>query len=79
MAPCAVIAALGVVFLMTGGFSGWLLVGNVVQLMMIAVVPTGVWLRWPGPSSAGLWRVLGLLLGLDLALMELFRPGILLK
>jgi hypothetical protein len=28
--PCAVTVALGVVFLTTGGLSGWLLVGNVV-------------------------------------------------
>jgi hypothetical protein len=77
--PCVVVAALGVVFLTTGGFSGWLLVGNVVHLMMIAVVPAGVWLRWPGPCSAGLRRVLGLPLRLNLALMELFGPGVLLK
>jgi hypothetical protein len=67
------------VFLTTGGFSGWLLVGNVVHLMMIVVVPVGVWLRWPGPGFAGLWRVFGLPLRLDLALMELFGPGVLLK
>jgi hypothetical protein len=50
---------------MMGGLSGWLLVGNVVHLMMIAVVPVGVWLRWPGPGSAGLRRVLGLPLRLN--------------
>jgi hypothetical protein len=77
--PCVVVAALGVVFLTTGGFSGWLLVGNVVHLMMIAVVSARVWLCWPGPGSTGLWRVLGLPLRLDLALMELFGPGVLLK
>jgi hypothetical protein len=64
---------------MTGGFSGWLLVDNVVHLMMIVVVQAGVWLRWPGPGSAGLRRVLGLPLRLDLALMELFGPGVFLK
>jgi hypothetical protein len=37
-----------------------MLVGNVVHLMMIAVVPARVWLRWPGPGSARLRRVLGL-------------------
>jgi hypothetical protein len=47
--------------------------------MMIVVVPAGVWLRWPGLGSAGLWRVLRLPLRLNLALMELFKPGVLLK
>jgi hypothetical protein len=74
-----VAAALGVVFLTTGGLSGWLLVGNVVHLMVIAVVPAGVWLCWPSPGSAGLRRVLGLPLRFNLALMELFGPGVLLK
>jgi hypothetical protein len=68
-----------VVFLTTDGFSGGLLVGNVVHLMMIAVVPAGVWLRRPGLGPAGLRRVLGLPLRLDLALMELFGAGVLLK
>ena len=67
------------VFLTTGGFFGWLLVGNVVHLMMIVVVLARVWLRWPVPGSAGLRRVLGLPLRLDLALMELFGPSVLLK
>jgi hypothetical protein len=49
------------------------------HLMMIVVVPAGVWLRWPGLGSAGLWRVLRLPLRLNLALMELFKPGVLLK
>jgi hypothetical protein len=40
--PCAIAATLGVVFLTTGGFFGWLLVGNVVHLMMIVVVLAGV-------------------------------------
>jgi hypothetical protein len=77
--PCVVVVTLGVVFLTMGGFSGWLLVGNVVHLMMIAVVLAGVWLRWLGPGFARLRRVLGLPLRLDLALMELFGPGVLLK
>ena len=77
--PCVVAAALGVVFPTTGGFSDWLLVGNVVHLMMIVVVLARVWLRWPVPGSAGLRRVLGLPLRLDLALMELFGPSVLLK
>jgi hypothetical protein len=75
----AVAVALGVVFLTTGGLSGWLLVGNVVHLMMIVVVPAGVWLRWTSLGSAGLRRVLGLPLRLNLVLMELFGPGVLLK
>jgi hypothetical protein len=74
-----VAAILGVVFLTTGGLSGWLLVGNVVYLLMIAVVPAVVWLRWPSPGSAGPRRVLGLPLRLNLVLMELFGPGVLLK
>jgi hypothetical protein len=77
--PCAVVAALGVVFLTTSGLSGWVLVGYVVHLLMVAVVPVGVWLRWPGPGSAGLRRVLGLPLRFNLALMELLRPGVLLN
>jgi hypothetical protein len=38
-----------------------------------------VWLRRSGLGSAGLRRVLGLSLRFNLALMELLRPGILLK
>jgi hypothetical protein len=75
---CAVAAALGV-FLTTGGLSGWVLIGYGVHLLMIAIVHAGVWLCWSGPGSAGLWRVLGLPLRFNLALMELLRPGILLK
>jgi hypothetical protein len=76
---CVVAAAFGGVFLTTGGLSGWVLIGYVVHLLMIAIVPAGVWLRWPGPGSAGLRRFLGLPLRFNLALMELLRPGILLK
>jgi hypothetical protein len=68
---CAVAAALGVVFLATGGLFGWMMVGYVVHLLMIVVVPAGVWLRWPGPGSAGLRRVLGFPLRFNFALMEL--------
>jgi hypothetical protein len=50
-----------------------------VHLLMIAIVPARVWLCRPGPGSARLWRVLGLPLRFNLALMELLRPGILLK
>jgi hypothetical protein len=76
---CAVVAALRGVFLTTGGLSGWVLIGYVVHPLMIAIVPAGVWLRWPRLGSAGLRRVLGLPLRFNLALMELLRPGILLK
>jgi hypothetical protein len=70
---------LGGVFLTTGALSGWVLIGYVVHLLMIAFVPAGVWLGRPGPGSAGLRRVLGLSLKFNLVLMELLRPGILLK
>jgi hypothetical protein len=70
---------LGVVFLTTSGLSGWVLVGYVVHLLLIAVVPAGVWLRWLGPGFAGLRRVLGFPLRFNLALMEFLRPGVLLK
>jgi hypothetical protein len=76
---CVVVAALGVVFLTTGGLSGWVLVGYVVHLLMIAVVSVGVWLRWPSPGSAGLRGVLGFPLRFNLALMQLLRPSVLLK
>jgi hypothetical protein len=75
---CAIATALGV-FLMTGGLSSWVLIGYGVHLLMIAIVPARVWLHRPGPGSAGLWRVLGLSLRFNLALMELLRPGIFLK
>jgi hypothetical protein len=75
----AIVAPLGGVFLMTSGLSGWVLIGYVVHLLLTAAVPSGVWLRWPGPGSAGLRRVLRLPLRLNLALMQLFEPGILLE
>jgi hypothetical protein len=62
-----------------GGLSGWVLIGYGVHLLMIAIVPAGFWLRRSGPRFAGLRRVLGLPLRFNLALMELLRPGILLK
>jgi hypothetical protein len=49
------------------------------QLLLTAAVPVGVGLRRSCPCSAGLWRVLGLSLRLDLALMELFGSGVLFK
>jgi hypothetical protein len=76
---CVVAAALGVVFLTIGGLSGWVLIGYIMHLLMSAIVSAGVWLRWPGPGSARLRRVLGLPLKFNLALMELLRPSVLLK
>jgi hypothetical protein len=75
---CVVVAALWV-FLTTGGLSGRVLIGYGVHLLMIVIVPAGVWLRRSGPGSVGLWRVLRLPLRFNLALMELLRPSILLK
>jgi hypothetical protein len=75
---CVVATPLGV-FLAMGRLSSWVLIGYIVHLLMIAIVPAGVWLRQPGPGSAGLRRVLGLPLRFNLALMELLRPSILLK
>jgi hypothetical protein len=69
--------ALGGIFLTVGGLAGGVLVGYVVHLLLTAAVPSGVWLRRPCPGLAGLWRVLGLPLRLNLALMELFGFGIL--
>jgi hypothetical protein len=55
------------------------LVGDVVHLLLIAAVPTGVWLRSPRPRAAGLWSVFGFPLRLDFALVELFGSGIFFK
>jgi hypothetical protein len=60
---------LGGVFLASDGFSGWVLIGYVVHLLLALTIPTGVWLRRPGPGSAGMRRVLWLPLRFDLSLM----------
>jgi hypothetical protein len=80
-APTAssVLAALGGIFLAARGLASGVLVGDVVHLLLIAVVPTGVWLRRPHPSAAGLWSVFGFPLRLELALVELFGSGIFFK
>jgi hypothetical protein len=52
------------------------LVGDVVHLLLIAAVPTGVCLRGPRPCAAGLRRVFGFPLRLDFALVELFGSGV---
>jgi hypothetical protein len=64
---------------MARGLTNGVLVGNVMHLLLTTAVPTGVWLRMSCPCSAGLWRVLGFPLGLDLALVELFGSGIFFK
>jgi hypothetical protein len=65
----AITAALGGIFLTTSGFSGWVLIGYVVHLLLTLAVPFGVWLRGPGPGSVGLRRVLRLPLRFDLSLV----------
>jgi membrane-bound metal-dependent hydrolase YbcI (DUF457 family) len=75
----AIVAALGRVFLTTSSFSGSVLIGYVVHLLVTAAVTSGVWLRRPSLGSAGLWRVLRLPLRFNLSLMQLFGPGILLE
>jgi hypothetical protein len=57
------------IFLTASGLAGGVLAGYVVHLLLIEVVPSGVWLRRPGPGSAGLRRVLRLSLRFDLSLM----------
>jgi hypothetical protein len=57
------------IFLTADGLACGVLVGYVVHLLLTAAVPSGVWLRRPGPGSAGLRRVLRLSLRFDLSLM----------
>jgi hypothetical protein len=52
-------AALGGIFLATRGVSSGMLVGDVVHLLLITAVSTGVWLRSPRPRTAGLWGIFG--------------------
>ena len=72
-------AALGGIFLAARGVSSGVLVGDVVHLLLIAAVSTGVLLRSPRPRAAGLWSIFGLSLGLNLALVELFGFGVFFK
>jgi hypothetical protein len=71
--------AQGGIVLTVSGFAGGVLVGYVVHMLLTVAVPFGVWLWRPCLGLAGLWRVLGLSLRLDLALMELFGSGVLLE
>jgi hypothetical protein len=65
-------AALGGIVLTARGVTSGVLVGDVVHLLLIAAVSTGVWLRSPRPRAARLWSVFGFPLRLNLALVELF-------
>jgi hypothetical protein len=72
-------SALGGILLAARGLTSGRLVGDVVHLLLIAVVPAGVCLRGPRPGAAGLRRVFGLPLRLDFALVELFGSSIFLE
>jgi hypothetical protein len=72
-------AALGGIFLAVRGLTSGVLVGDVVHLLLIVAVPTGVWLRSPCPRAAGLWSIFGFPLRLDFALVELFGFGVFFK
>jgi hypothetical protein len=72
-------AALGGILLAARGLASGVLVGDVVHLLLIAAVPTGVCLRGPRPRAAGLWSVFGFPLRLDFALVELFGSGVFFK
>jgi hypothetical protein len=73
------VAALRGIILAARGLTSGVLVGDVVYLLLAATVPTGFCLRRPCPRVAGLRRVFGFPLGLDLALVELFGSGVLLE
>jgi hypothetical protein len=66
----------GGILLAARGLASGVLVGDVVYLLLIAVVPTGVCLRRPRPRTAGLQRVFRFPLRLDFALVELFGYGV---
>jgi hypothetical protein len=68
----SVSAALWGILLAVRGLASGVLVGDVVHLLLIAAVPTGVCLRGPRPRAAGLWSVFGFPLRLNFALVELF-------
>jgi hypothetical protein len=72
----SVAAALWGILLAARGLTSGVLVGDVVHLLLTAAIPTGVCLRRSHPRMARLRRVFGFPLGLDFALVELFRSGI---
>jgi hypothetical protein len=72
-------AALGGIFLTARGVTSGVLVGDVVHLLLIAAVSTGVWLRSSRPRAARLWSIFGFPLRLNLALVELFGFGVFFK
>jgi hypothetical protein len=47
----------GGIFLTARGVTSGVLVGDVVHLLLIATVSTGVWLRSSRPRAAGLWSI----------------------
>ena len=69
----------GGIFLAARGVSSGVLVGDIVHLLLIAAVSTGVRLRSPRPRAVGLWSIFWLPLGLNLALVELFGFGVFFK
>jgi hypothetical protein len=75
----SVSSALGGILLVARGVSSGVLVGDVVHLLLIAAVSTGVWLRSPRPRASGLWSIFGFPLRLNLALVEFFGFGIFFK
>jgi hypothetical protein len=66
----------GGIILAARGLTSGVLVGNVVHLLLIAAVPTGVWLRSPRPRAAGLWSVFVFPLRLNFVLVEIFGFGV---
>jgi hypothetical protein len=75
-ATSSVSAALGGILLAARGFASGVLVGDVVHLLLIAAILTGVCLRRPRPHAAGLRRVFRFPLRLNFALVELFGSGV---
>jgi hypothetical protein len=70
---------MGGIFLAARGLTSGVLVGDVVHLLLIVAVPTGVWVRSPRPRAARLWSVFGFPLRLNFALVELFGFGVFFK
>jgi hypothetical protein len=71
--------ALWGIFLAARGVSSGVLIGDVVHLLLIAAVTTGVLLQSPRPRATGLWSIFGFPLRLNLALVELFGFGVFFK